>query len=282
MARFERGNEFVEVWVEQPRERGSPARRSESAALHLGPASGNIVHEWPELRSRSGRIGPSELPPQPITLERRYQWSARDDYARFQSQRLREGWHRVRDPDRERAFDGEPIDPALEAALAADPGDAQVALVYADWLQQREHWRGDLIAVQHARHDRPDDPKLADAEQRLFADHLPEVFGPLWSHVEHDGADIELTWELGFIKTARLVGKQHDGESEDLLWELLRHPSARFLRELDIGCHHSGDQDNELICDLLLHAGPTPPLRRLVIADFDEPKIDNIDISRSP
>ncbi|HEY6035516.1 MAG TPA: hypothetical protein VIV58_14685, partial [Kofleriaceae bacterium] len=32
----------------------------------------------------------------------------------------------------------------------------------------------------------------------------------------------------------------------------------------------------------VMHAGPRPPLRELVIADFDDSEIDNIDISRAP
>jgi hypothetical protein len=67
-----------------------------------------------------------------------------------------------------------------------------------------------------------------------------------------------------------------------VLWELARHPSARFLRELVIGCHHAGDQSNELMAAMLIHAGPTPPLRALYLADFDDTHIDNIDISRAP
>jgi hypothetical protein len=36
------------------------------------------------------------------------------------------------------------------------------------------------------------------------------------------------------------------------------------------------------MCDVLVRSGPTPPLRKLVIADFDDSQIDNIDISRAP
>ena len=43
MARFERGDDFVEIWIEPPVER-------------IDQATGNVVHQWPELRSRSGRI----------------------------------------------------------------------------------------------------------------------------------------------------------------------------------------------------------------------------------
>jgi uncharacterized protein (TIGR02996 family) len=263
VARFERDGQFVEVWVE---------RRDERA---------DRGYVWPELRSRSGRVGAPEAP-EVVTLERRFEWSARGDYRQFQSARLREGWRRVRDPDREPAFD-EPIEPALDAALRANPSDAAAALVYADWLQHRGHPRGELIAIQHERIERPDDLALAAAEQHVLETHADV----LWAHARAPDAHkneggVEVTWERGFIRRARILGFHDDGASEDLLWELLRHPSARFLRELELGCHHAGDQNNELMSDLLVRAGPTPPLRSLVLADFDDSEIDNIDISRAP
>ena len=81
---------------------------------------------------------------------------------------------------------------------------------------------------------------------------------------------------------ARIDGFHERGETEDNLWQLLRHPSARFLRTLEVGCHRAGDQDNALVCATLMLAGPTPPLRRLVIGDFDHDDYDGIDISRAP
>jgi uncharacterized protein (TIGR02996 family) len=287
VARFERGSEFVEVWLAAPEQRarsGSAGPRSdaERRAETIDP-TGNIVYRWPELLSRAGRIGDAA---ETVTLDRRYEWSARDDYQRFQSQRLRDGWHRVADPDHEMVYD-EPINAELDAALRADPDDASAALVYADWLQQRQHPRGKLIVAQHARLERPDDAELAAAEAELLEAHIPELYGALWSRLRPAGArkgdgGIDVTWWCGFIRYARITGFQESGSSEDTLWELLRHPSARFLRELDIGCHRSGDQDNVLMSDLLVHAGPTPPLRKLVLADFDDSEIDNIDISRAP
>ena len=66
------------------------------------------------------------------------------------------------------------------------------------------------------------------------------------------------------------------------MWEVLRHPSGKFLRSLVIGCVRSGDQDNSTIAALVMNPGPRPPLRELVIADFDDSEIDSIDISRAP
>jgi uncharacterized protein (TIGR02996 family) len=141
LARFERAGEYVEVWLERPE-------------------SPDGEYRFPELMSRNGRIGES-LRAEAITLALRYAFTGDREFRDFQRERLEQGWHRVRDPDRE-AEVGELIDPALEAQLAADPGNADVAMVYADWLQHRDHPRGALIAVQVARATR-DTPELAAA-----------------------------------------------------------------------------------------------------------------------
>src|SRR5262245_23204487 len=61
----------------------------------------------------------------------------------------------------------------LEAQIRARPDDPAAALVYADWLQQREDPRGQLIAIQHRRSIDPDDPVLRDAELALLDAHGP-------------------------------------------------------------------------------------------------------------
>jgi hypothetical protein len=186
-------------------------------------------------------------------------------YCGLQSERLREGFRRVRDPAREADVDGEPREPVLEAAIR--DGDLDAALVLADWLQSGGHPRGALIAVQQARESRPDDAALAEEERRLLGD--PAIVGPLASWLDAP-ARLKLDWQRGFIRRARIDGFfSADGEREDLLWEVLRHPSGRFLRALEIGCP-DWDQDNVLMSDLLVRAGPTPPLARLVLADLDD------------
>ncbi len=209
-----------------------------------------------------------------MALASRYSFSAASDFERITSEHLRAGWRRVRDPAREHDVDHEPRDPALDAALRADPSDVPSALVYSDWLLQQGHPRGRLIAVQHALIERPDDPELVAEAARLLDEHYDELLTPLQLCEK-----LDLVWERGFVKRAR-IGRSGDAGPQTL-WEVLRHPSTRFLRELVIGCHKSGDQNNELMCDLLLHAGPHPPLRLVEIADFDQSEIDNIDISRA-
>jgi uncharacterized protein (TIGR02996 family) len=259
VARLRRGDELFDVWLER------------------------IPDEvWPAVYIANGYTDrPEDMAPERVEL--RYAFSGEREYCRAISSRLRDGWHRVRDPAREAEVDAEPREPTLEATLRADPGDDNAALVYADWLQQRGHPRGALIAVQHARVARPDDPALAAEEERLLEDAADVLLGPLAARAPDDsGRGLRLVWERGFIRKARIDGFHDRGESEDLLWEVLRHPSARLLRELELGCHHAGDQDNTLMADLIVRGGPRPPLRRLVLADFDDSDLDNIDISRAP
>ncbi|MEP6861541.1 MAG: TIGR02996 domain-containing protein [Deltaproteobacteria bacterium] len=267
MARFEKGGQFVEYWTERP-------------ARPLDPATGRPQHAWPELLSRSGRIGASA---ETMSLALPHAFSADREYSRSTREQLEQGWRRVLDPAHEAALPDEPSDPSLDAQLRVDPGDADVALIYADWLQQHGHPRGRLIAVQAALRARPDAGELLDEQRALFEAHADVLLGPLSALVtgeEGDDPVIALDWDLGWIRSARIIGRSD--EPADLVWEVLRHPSGKFLRSLVVGCVRSGDQDNSTIAATLMNAGPRPPLRELVIADFDDSEIDSIDISRAP
>jgi len=197
-------------------------------------------------------------------------------YATQQRDRLRAGWRRVRDPRVEVSVEGEPREPVLEAQLTADPDDAAAAVVYADWLQQRGHPRGTLIAVQHGLALRPADADLLAEERRVLRDAGDALLSrPLQRRVESRGAHgqpIELVaervyqagvvhWRHGFIRGAVLPIDAGGGD-EDLLWEVLRHPSCRFLAELAIQV--APPRDVGLVAALLLHTA-RPPLRRLAI-----------------
>jgi uncharacterized protein (TIGR02996 family) len=267
MARFEKGDQFVEYWTERPE---GP----------IDPATGQRQYVWPELLTRSGRIGEKA---EAMSLALPHAFSAHREYSRYMREQLDRGWRRVVDPAHDAALPDEPSDPSLDAQLRVDPGDADVALIYDDWLQHHGHPRGKLIAVQAALRTRPDEPELRAEEKHLFEAHADELLGPLAVLVGgEDGDDplIALDWDLGWIRRARILGRSD--EPADLVWDVLRHPSAKFLRSLVIGCVRSGDQDNSTISATVMHAGPRPPLRELVIADFDDSEIDSIDISRAP
>ena len=267
MARFEKGDQFVEYWTDRPE---GP----------LDPATGQRQYAWPELLTRGGRMGEKA---EAMSLALPHAFSAHREYSRYTREVLEKGWRRVLDPAHDEVLPEEPSDPSLDAQLRVDPGDADVALIYADWLQHHGHPRGKLIAVQAALRTRAEDAELRAEEKLLFDAHARELLGPLAALVGgEDGDDpmIALDRDLGWIRRARIVGRSD--EPADLVWEVLRHPSAKFLRSLVIGCVRSGDQDNSTISATVMHAGPRPPLRELVIADFDDSEIDSIDISRAP
>ena len=258
--RFVRGSEQVELWL-APR-----------------PGERPLLHRRTGYRGHPAGTGAGRDEIVPIAGPYPY-----DDYTDACDWYRRQGWR-----SQPLVFD-EPIEPALEAALAESPGselDAGAALVYADWLAAQGHPRAQLIVVQDARRARPDDPALIAEEARLLEAHADVLLGTLGAHLREELADrggLELSWERGFIVGAR-VGRDPIGDAEPVLDYLLHHRSARFLRELVIGCHRGGDQDNARMAELLLYGSPTPAptLRRLYLADFDDTEIDNIDISRAP
>jgi uncharacterized protein (TIGR02996 family) len=236
VARFQRGDSVLEVWIDD---------RLDGVSL--------LVQEG-DSRARV------------IPTGSRY--SVTSEYHQWISHHLGLGWRRVRDPKRERDLDDEPREPTFEAALAAAPDDAATALVYADWYQQQGHPRGALIATQCGLAANPADPRLQAEEAELFREWRDYLLGPLERVATPFALQLDLAWEHGFIRRARLVGFAGELETNALLWDLLRHPSARFLRELVLGSTTLGFPTNAtLAADLLLRAGPTPPLRVLAFDD---------------
>ncbi|HWO20527.1 MAG TPA: TIGR02996 domain-containing protein [Kofleriaceae bacterium] len=236
------------------------------------------------MHRRTGFLGSSERQGEIVPLVGPH---PEDEYSSACEWYRRQGWRR--EP---LAFD-EPTEPAFEAALR-ERLDAETALVYADWLARHGHPRAPLIVVQHARRARPAAEAAAEAttdelaaeEARLFEHHADVLLGTLGAHlyeVQLDAYGLELTWEHGFITAAR-VNRDGLGDAEPVVDMLLHHRSARLLRELVIGCHQGGDQDNRKMAEVLLYASPTPapPLRKLHLADFDDSQYDGIDISRCP
>ena len=188
-------------------------------------------------------------------------------YTQIQSEYLRGGWRRVRDPALEADVDGEPCEPELDRALRADPHDRATAAVYADWLQQRGHPRGALIALQQqaelAREaELAHEAELVREAELLLQREAPVLLGPLAV-----GPDFELEWAGGFIRAARISDHRGWVDAEQMLWELLRHPSARFLRALELQSFAPNVAGIRcLLMDLLLlHPPPRPPLSRLVL-----------------
>jgi uncharacterized protein (TIGR02996 family) len=174
---------------------------------------------------------------------------------------LAAGWTRVCDPACEEKFPDHPQDERLEAAIRENPDDDQAWLVYADLLIERGHPRGPLVALESAPVKNIVQRAEREAESRRLRNATAEHFGR--GLVGRGGLSVR--WRRGFIHSARIHGAFARGAAEDLLFDLLRHPCGRFLRELELTCWHHDAQDHRLLVDLLAHAAPAPPLRRLVI-----------------
>jgi uncharacterized protein (TIGR02996 family) len=186
---------------------------------------------------------------------------ARRDYCERQLELLASGWHRVRDPAREIDYPDDPRDPGLERVLHENPDDDQTWLVYADHFIDRGHPRGALMALESA----PVINMVQRAQREADAHTLRLTAMDVLGGSLAGRAGLNLRWRRGFIHQAFLNGEFDRGAAEDLLFELLRHPSARFLRELKISCSHHDAQDHRLLVATLLHAAHTPPLRTLAI-----------------
>ena len=187
---------------------------------------------------------------------------ARRDYCERQLELLAQGYHRVRDPAREIDYvDDDPRDAALERVLHDNPDDDQSWLVYADHFIERGHPRGALMALEASPVLNVVQRAQREAEsRRLRLAAMDALAGPLAGR-----RGLNLKWRRGFIDQALVHGEFVRGAAEDLLFDLLRHPSARFLRELVLVCWHEDAQDHRLLLGLLLHADPAPPLRVLEI-----------------
>jgi uncharacterized protein (TIGR02996 family) len=163
----------------------------------------------------------------------------------------------------------EPRHPELEAALLADPDDLESVLVLGDWLQARGHPRGELIALQHRLELHPEDAETARAAKAHVERHAAALLGPLASC----GEAVTLEWRRGFIRSARIAGGDPDrATAGEVELDLLRHPSARLLRELRVGLvSFEGEDTLDVSIEGLVEAGVRPLLRKLVIGDFVYP-----------
>ncbi|MEZ4237041.1 MAG: TIGR02996 domain-containing protein [Myxococcota bacterium] len=155
--------------------------------------------------------------------------------------------------------------PALEAAVVADPDRVDAFLVYGDWLLEQGDPRGQLSTLDRALADDPwgDRGAALRAERSaLFEAHRDELLGPLAEHV--DERRLRVTWAHGFLREARVGWRPasvHAGEDPfDVLTTLLAHPSARLLHTLTLGPAEA----LPALVDALV-AAPPPALRRLTI-----------------
>ena len=129
------------------------------------------------------------------------------------------------------------INPELEQAVHERPGSEEPYLVYGDWLQERGHPRGELVAIDRELALDPwgeQGVRLRRRRVELLEGGGAELLGPL-AAPEREG-ELELDWHLGFVRRASLALDRPDEDALlDALDEILAHPSLRFLRALEIG-----------------------------------------------
>lgn len=170
----------------------------------------------------------------------------------------------------------EPANPALEQQIIEEPMDAGRCLVYADWLLEQKHPRGELGVLQSQRLERPDDAALAKAERKLFETHpslapqrVLESAKRTKRTNESDDDVSTIRWENGFIAAARLAlaSDRLPYTVRELVHELLGHPAARFLRELRIGSLGPDEHDYADVIEEIIRGCPST-LRVLSLVDL--------------
>jgi uncharacterized protein (TIGR02996 family) len=225
--------------------------------------------EGEEVHTRYGRIGADGAT---TVKEFESQADAWKEMEKLVAEKTKKGY-------REKTAGGPKSNPDLEAAIYADPEDAQAYLVYADWLQEQGDPRGELITLQHAAASKKD-KKVAQAAEKHLAAHADAFLGPLapWTKPQ-DGRDEGevFIWKNGFIHTARLSVDEHgdtefEGELDQLYDMLVGQPSGKFLVELRVGMNRTSyDNDQQPLIDAMVKKPPRA-LRVLHIGDFEPPE----------
>lgn len=106
-------------------------------------------------------------------------------------------------------------EPTFLASIRAQPDDLALRLRYADWLAQHDDPRAELIRVQIALLDDPQNATLREAEHRLLTDPNHWLVHPAWCGEFH--------WRAGFLETVEFDGPGVSSRAQ-------RHPSCEFAR----------------------------------------------------
>src|SRR5271154_4570735 len=69
-------------------------------------------------------------------------------------------------------------------AMLANPSDAALRLIFADWLEERGDPRGELLRLTHTLTQSIDVPRRAELESRMQAlvDEGVQAVGPFWTN----------------------------------------------------------------------------------------------------
>lgn len=173
----------------------------------------------------------------------------------------------------------------LEQRLIDHPDALDEWQVYADALSAAGDPRGELISVGVALAQAQAEPadkkaikRLEQREQELLEANADAWFGKF---VDQDDWRECFGWTLqtGFWGRIRLwVDYDHSGtDIPKALGHALAHPSAKFLRQLDLGLPNAeGEADYAGCIRALVKHGPLPSLRSLTIGDFEHPEESEI------
>lgn len=154
---------------------------------------------------------------------------------------------------------------SLEAAIDDDADGPANHQRYSDWLQEHGDPRGELIGLEHQLAAHPlgsHGAQLRARHRELWASHRSAWLGSL---IEPErGRHLRLEWRYGFIRKARIGHRLELEPNPDVtLQRLLSHPSARFLRELDL----STCAERASVAQTLLEA-PRTTLEKLTIGRY--------------
>ncbi|MCX5743979.1 MAG: TIGR02996 domain-containing protein [Proteobacteria bacterium] len=128
---------------------------------------------------------------------------------------------------------------ALEAAIEVDPEQASTYLVLADWLQEHDDPRGELIIAANG----------TDEESKGRATMLQRQLGP--PPLRHG----QQSWFSGFVRGLTGIVDEDDAQ---LVESYLEHPSLRFATSLSFDLAGSLHDDRQWLIELLVrHARPT-------------------------
>ena len=122
--------------------------------------------------------------------------------------------------------------PEFEQSLIAAPDDPERYLVYGDWLQAEGDIHGELIARQVAAS--AGDRELARAAGTVLETNAGTLLGPLAGDLHKT---LQLEWQFGFVRLARLARDPADPEPHELsvcLDRLLSHRVGLLVRELEL------------------------------------------------
>lgn len=162
---------------------------------------------------------------------------------------------------------------AIRERLYANPEDAEAWAVLADQLQAAGDARGELVAVQRALASAPSDALKAQ-EQALLAEHGAALLGDIRPD-RPEAEAIELDWANGYWRRVKvfITWDTEDLDGPKLLSWVLRHPSAAFLEELEIGMLEcDGEAEFGEAVQILVKNGVRPSLRKLHIGAFEYPE----------